>query len=180
MSVDPLPVRRRQAARVLVLDGEDRLLLIHDSDQGQLGRPAFWITPGGGLDPGEDWAQAALRELKEETGLSIEAAALLGPVWHRQRVDHTFSDHRAEQEEVFFVARVEHFDPTSNGLTPEEKRTVLGSRWWTAQELAVTEQDVWPRELPALLPGVIAAVRTGGPLALAELPDHIEDPGGGP
>lgn len=177
MTTDPLPVRRRSAARVLVLDADFALLLIHDSDQGMAGRPDFWITPGGGLDAGEDWLQAAVRELREETGLEVPGGLLLGPVWHRRQVEHIFSDHRAEQEEVFFVARVANFEPTSGGLTPEERRTVLGSRWWTAAELADTPEDIWPRDLPALLPQVIASLVAQTLPPLIELPDHLESPG---
>lgn len=32
--------------------------------------PHDWQFPQGGVDPGEDWREAALRELKEETGIT--------------------------------------------------------------------------------------------------------------
>src|SRR5215472_16714927 len=59
-----LPVRL--AARVILLDPGDRVLLMRYDDPPPGGR--HWATPGGGLDPGEDYPEAALRELAEETG----------------------------------------------------------------------------------------------------------------
>ena len=69
----PVP---RPAARVLLLDAKDRCLLFSWKP------PNVWITPGGGLEPGDTYEQAALRELLEETGLSIRALAMLARVVH--------------------------------------------------------------------------------------------------
>ena len=56
----------RVAAYALCLDDKDRLLLVRIAE----GYPAAgnWTLPGGGLDFGEDPADAVLRELEEETG----------------------------------------------------------------------------------------------------------------
>ena len=60
----------REAARVLLLDGSDRLLLFRGCDPADRDRGQWWFTPGGGLDPGETYEQGARREVLEETGLS--------------------------------------------------------------------------------------------------------------
>ena len=63
----------RVAAYAVVIDG-DRILLAHwNSPQ----RPA-WTMPGGGLDPGEDPMDAAVREVFEETGFHVELDGILG------------------------------------------------------------------------------------------------------
>jgi 8-oxo-dGTP pyrophosphatase MutT (NUDIX family) len=55
-------------ASAVVLDGEDRVLLVHHNKIG------LWLYPGGHVDPNEDPAQAAVREVAEETG--IQAAPI--------------------------------------------------------------------------------------------------------
>jgi ADP-ribose pyrophosphatase YjhB (NUDIX family) len=48
-----------------VTDADDRLLLIrNDWADG-------WLLPGGGVEPGEDWERAAVREVREETGVTV-------------------------------------------------------------------------------------------------------------
>ena len=52
-----------RAAGGLVVRDDGRVAVVH--------RPKYddWSLPKGKLDPGEDWATAALREVEEETGL---------------------------------------------------------------------------------------------------------------
>lgn len=63
----------RVAAYGVITDG-DRILLAHWNESGRSG----WTLPGGGIDPGEDPADAVVREIAEETGYAAEAGALLG------------------------------------------------------------------------------------------------------
>lgn len=56
--------------------GGDRILLTRRPPNGIL--PDCWELPGGKLDPGEDAASAAARELHEETGLRVEGLEALG------------------------------------------------------------------------------------------------------
>lgn len=75
----PVQGRARDAARVLLVDPAGRVLLF----QAQLAARTFWVTPGGGLHPGEDFCSAALREMGEEVGSPFD----LGPaVWSRRHI----------------------------------------------------------------------------------------------
>jgi 8-oxo-dGTP pyrophosphatase MutT (NUDIX family) len=71
----------RVSCRVVLLDGEERVLLLEHAGSLDDGFSSIWVPPGGGLEPGESFEQAALRELWEETGLRLPG---LGPkVWIR-------------------------------------------------------------------------------------------------
>jgi 8-oxo-dGTP pyrophosphatase MutT (NUDIX family) len=143
------PHRRRSAARIVVV-AAGTVLLLRDTDPGLPGS-RWWVTPGGGIDPGEDAVAAAVRELHEETGLVVAGADLLGPVAVRD-VAHGYSDQVLHQREAFFVLHVdEPFAPDPGGLTAEEMITLDGWQWHALEELALTPEPVWPANLAELV-----------------------------
>ena len=93
-------------------DGGRRVAVIH--------RPKYmdWSLPKGKLEPGEDWLEAALREVEEETGYRCEASVELPHVsyldrkgrrklvryWLMEPVDGEFQPH-GEVDELRWVAR---------------------------------------------------------------------------
>jgi len=139
----------RKTVRVLLLNPEGATLLFEDSDPG-LVDARWWVTPGGGIDPGESETEAAVREVREETGFDLDPSALLGPV-ARRHVVHGYSDQVIEQDETFYAARVDTFDVDVSGHTLEEQTTFKGHRWWSTEDLRASDDWVWPRELEEIL-----------------------------
>ena len=135
--------------RVLLVDDRDRLLLFLDSDPGLSPVPRWWITPGGGVEPGEDDVDAAVRELFEETGAHVAPSELVGPLATRVVV-HGYSDVVTTQDEAFWFVRVPAFEVSTVGHTDLELLTMTGHRWWSRAELAATDEEVWPRDVLAL------------------------------
>ena len=80
--------------RVIVLDEDNRILMVKQEHPER----TVWMVPGGGIEEGENSAQAAAREVLEETGLEVE---ILGLIWHVEEV----SD-RGQRFVNFFKARV--------------------------------------------------------------------------
>ena len=145
----------RPTSRLLVLDEHDRLLLMMTKAPDTSGA-ARWITPGGGVDPGESHEEAAVRELHEETG---QVVAEVGPV---VRVDDfevpwDAADHTHGHAE-FFVVRLPHFEVVDDDWTDDERVDILESRWFSLDELESTIDPVEPVDLAATVAEVL---RTG-------------------
>jgi 8-oxo-dGTP pyrophosphatase MutT (NUDIX family) len=140
----------RQAARVLLLDAERRVLLFHGCDPADDAAGSWWFTPGGGLDEGESPAEGAARELREETGLAVAPTALGAPV-HARVAEFRFAGGAYRQSEDYFVLRVDAHDVDTSGFSALEVSAVLGHRWWTLEELRATGERVYPEGLADLL-----------------------------
>jgi 8-oxo-dGTP pyrophosphatase MutT (NUDIX family) len=144
---DERALRVRPAGRVILLDPDDRVLLMRYDDGPPNG--VHWCTPGGGLDPGEDYAAGAKRELAEETGW--DDITLLGEVYRRE---HTmeYADAIVRQVERFYLARTSHPRREIAGVEAMHAADGIATwRWWTLAELDSTAEAIWPAELPGLI-----------------------------
>lgn len=157
---------RRRSARVLLLDGADRLLLfqlLHDPRRLELGH--YWLTPGGGVDEGETLPEAASRELREETGLVV-APEDLGRTVAVTQGYADFGWAAGVFRDDFFVHRTEAHEVDTSGQETFESEQIVGHRWWTVDELAVTTEKVYPFGLAPLLRELLAARIPPEPVSL--------------
>ncbi len=143
----------RRAGRVLLLNAQQRVLLFRFEDQ-ILGS-SFWVTPGGGLDGDETFAQAARRELHEETGLQLDRP--LGPyVWERE-VTVRWGKRCFVQNERFFVHRVSEHRVSRDGLLDYERSELKEHRWWSANEIQASDDQFAPVKLSQHLEDLLSA-----------------------
>jgi len=147
----------RPSARLILLDPQDRLFLfnVHDPavfDPADPYHDPFWVMIGGMVDPGEDFADAAVREAYEETRLPV----LDRPrwVWWRKR-PMSWRGRDVLHNERFFVARTDRTEADTSGLDERERSFTRGHRWWSVQEIAVSTERFEPgglgRHLAVLL-----------------------------
>lgn len=150
-------MRDRPAARILVIDPEGRVLLFKFAfERGALAGTQFWATPGGALDDGETFEQAAVRELAEETGLRISHP---GPEVGRQEAIFPGTDGETiRADERFFLVQVSEVTLDQAGWTTLEREVMTEHRWWSLDEIRLTREQVWPENLADL---VVAACSRG-------------------
>jgi 8-oxo-dGTP pyrophosphatase MutT (NUDIX family) len=146
-----LVIQRRAARALLIADRS--VLLIQGGDPARPEAGRWWLTPGGGVDADESLPEAAAREVLEETGLTL-AVDRLGPVVATRVAEFTFDHKDFRQEEWFFAVRVERFEPHGAGWEEIETRALFGYRWWAIDELAATDELIYPREIVALLQAI--------------------------
>jgi len=146
----------REAVRVVLTDVGGRVLLFHvlTPDEAPDG---WWELPGGGIDPGETYLDAAVREIKEETGLVLDPAQVGLPAWRRDSTWRSRGKRRL-QHEVIVRAQVTADQPTvvDGGRTPQEVEDYVTARWWTVPEITQSEARFYPGRLPELLPRFLA------------------------
>jgi len=109
--------RLRLTSRIVVMDPEGSILLFRTTAPDSSGF-SRWITPGGGVDPGESHLVAAERELFEETGQTRTLNTT--PIWtYDFEVTFDEADHNRGHAEYFFL-KTECFEPVSSFWTPKE------------------------------------------------------------
>jgi 8-oxo-dGTP diphosphatase len=131
----------RPVARVLLIDSRDRVLLFRS----ELAYGTFWLTPGGGVDPGETYEQAAHRELFEETGLK---GAELSPCIWTVRFTFPYEDRLYDQAERYYVVRRAPFEIDKSNWLPGERVEIQQHRWWTLDEISTSSREPFPARAP--------------------------------
>jgi ADP-ribose pyrophosphatase YjhB (NUDIX family) len=120
----------RLAARVILLNQNDEILLVANSQKN------VWFTPGGRVEPDETIEQAAIRETFEETGITIDNLKL---VYIREAQDHNIE--RPQHHVCFyFLARTDSLLPDS---WQDHDGYVDLNKFFSQQELAQVDK-VWP------------------------------------
>jgi len=145
---EKIHVKHRETARVLLYSPKNEVLMLKTHFDPEVGLPPRWLIPGGGIDSNETALAAAIRELREETGLEVSGTELGDPVliasgawiWADDISFHTYTD-------TIFEFQIERFELDTSGFTDDELRDVLEYKWWQLEELLESEELIGPHEL---------------------------------
>jgi 8-oxo-dGTP pyrophosphatase MutT (NUDIX family) len=135
----------------LIIEPAGRVLLFRFLfEKGALAGQDYWATPGGGVEEGETFEQAAIRELREETGIRVESVG--PPVAQREFVLQLSDGEHVVADERFFRVEAEEATLSRDEWTAEEVEVMVARRWWSRDELSRTSETVWPGNLIEMLP----------------------------
>jgi 8-oxo-dGTP pyrophosphatase MutT (NUDIX family) len=147
-------MRERITARVLLIDRQGRILLMKGRLPSDPTAPGAWFTLGGGVEPGESVAEAAAREIVEETG--FEDAVIGELAWRGEQILHDRKGLPVLFKESYFLARCAGGEPSRASWQALEREFVDDMRWWTLDELAACAEPVFPSGLVERLTDLLA------------------------
>lgn len=142
----------RDVVRGVVLDTAGRVLLFHTHDPTYPELGTWWELPGGGIEPGETYRAAMVRELAEETGIVITADQVGAPTW-RRRSTFRYRGQRRVNNEVIVPVRLSVAGPAVSGddRVGFEDEDYFDHRWLPPAEITASTGRFYPGRLPRLL-----------------------------
>ena len=148
----------RRVSRVVLLDENDRFLLLLTASP-RLQIPVVrWLTPGGGVEDHESHAEGAIRELFEETGLRVDSVG--EPIWSIEGQSIFNDGHVQSTYSEYFVVRTTSFELTNENWMDNEFVDITDVRWWTVEELQSSGEKYSPEPLVDVIQLAIEHSRT--------------------
>lgn len=151
----------RKSARIVLLNDRDEVCLFLHT--GKL--RSYWMLPGGGVEDGESWEDAALREMWEETGIS---GVPIGPLLWTRRARQRYNGRMLLADERYYLVRCGMQTVTNEYQFEEEKRLYTRHAWWSLPGIRTSSDTFYPERLADLLLPIVEDRISPSPLLLPE------------
>jgi 8-oxo-dGTP pyrophosphatase MutT (NUDIX family) len=150
-------VLERRAVRAVILDADERVLMFRTRDPTQPELGVWWELPGGGIDAGETYLEAVVREVAEETGLVIVPGQVGPPVWRRS-AEFVYRGQRRISHEVVVAVRIADRAPAIDGAgrVDFEDEDYFDFAWVPVAEVITSRERFYPGRLPEFLGPLLA------------------------
>ena len=154
----------RSVVRAVVLDVDRHVLLFHTHDPTYPELGTWWELPGGGIDPGETYLEAIVRELAEEAGLAIQPDQVGPPNW-RRRASFRYRGQRRISNEVIVQVQLPVPGPPVDGAgrVEFEDEDYFDFCWWPVAKVVGSNSRFYPGQLPQLLASFLAGEQIDEP-----------------
>jgi 8-oxo-dGTP pyrophosphatase MutT (NUDIX family) len=154
----------RSVVRAVILDVDEHMLLFHTRDPTYPELGTWWELPGGGIDPGETYQEAIVRELAEEAGIGIQPDQVGPPHW-RRRATFRYRGQRRINNEVIVRVRLPVAGPPVDGAARVdfEDEDYFDFRWWPVADVIASDSRFYPGRLPHLLGSFLAGEQIDEP-----------------
>lgn len=123
----------RKSSRAILLDSEDRIFLFKFEFAMLSEHNTLWVTPGGGVEDGENFEQALSREIYEELGFEIKGDFKW--LYYRNKPFTTKSGQTFISEERYYLIKVDNFNINFENMTYNEQNHTKDWKWWTIEEI---------------------------------------------